>query len=208
MILDSTGQDAYFLDSTIVTGSHKVLYQTKWIYVKDHPDAISLPPLNDPIYCFNTTNKTIQLHNTTYSDWDDIEEKDLITLHNTCEMATLTEPLVFENIHTYLEVGFHPDTTFEMKDGTNKHIAKIQLGEILAQGEIVMGCVTIQGDVPLYYHEKDVIGTANVQVDNAPMAPYTGTVDTLYHLLTNTGTIQRNNTLWKDYNDGLERFFE
>jgi len=207
MILDSTGQDAFFLDNTIVTGSHKVLHNTKWIYVKDHPDAITLPPLNDPIYCFNTTNKTIKLHNTTFSDWDDIEEKDLITLNNECG-TTLPSPLVFENIHQYLEVGFHPDTTFEMKGGVFKPIREIQLGEILAYGEIVTGCVTIQGNVPLYYHETDVIGTANIQVDNAPIKPYIGTTDRLYHLLTNTGTIHRTSRVWKDYNDGLERFFE
>jgi hypothetical protein len=207
MILDSTGQDAFFLDNTIVTGSHKVLHNTKWIYVKNHPDAISLPPLNDPIYCFNTTNKTIKLHNTTFSDWDDIEENDLITLNNECG-TTLPSPLVFENIHQYLEVGFHPDTTFEMKGGVFKPIREIQLGEILAYGEIVTGCVTIQGNVPLYYHETDVIGTANIQVDNAPIKPYIGTTDRLYHLLTNTGTIQRTSRVWKDYNNGLERFFE
>ena len=207
MILDSEGQDAFFLDNTIVTGSHKVLHNTKWIYVKDHPDAISLPPLTDPIYCFNTTNKTIQLHNTTFSDWDDIEENDLPTLNSACG-TSLPSPLVFDNIHNYLEVGFHPDTSFEMKDGTTRTIGEIQLGEILVHGEIVTGCVTIQGDVPLYYHEKDVIGTANIQVDHATIKPYTGTSERLYHLLTNTGTIRRNHTLWKDYNDGLERFFE
>ena len=207
MILDSEGQDAFFLDNTIVTGSHKVLHNTKWIYVKDHPDAISLPPLTDPIYCFNTTNKTIQLHNTTFSDWDDIEENDLPTLNSACG-TSLPSPLVFDNIHNYLEVGFHPDTSFEMKDGTTRTIGEIQLGEILVHGEIVTGCVTIQGDVPLYYHEKDVIGTANIQVDHATIKPYTGTSERLYHLLTNTGTIRRNHTLWKDYNDGLERYFE
>jgi len=207
MILDSNGQDPYFLDHTIVTGSHKVLHKNKWIYVKDHPDAILLPPLKDPIYCFNTTNKTIQLHDTIYSDWDDIEEIDLLTLNNACG-TILPEPVVFENIHKYLEVGFHPDTSFEMKDGTSKTIGKIQLGEILANGEIVIGCVTIQGDVPLFYHEIDVIGASNIQVDNAPIKQYTGTTKHLYHLLTNTGSIQRNNYLWNDYNYGLERFFE
>ena len=190
MILDSNGQDPYFLDHTIVTGSHKVLHENKWIYVKDHPDALLLPPLTDPIYCFNTTNKTIQLHDTIYSDWDDIEEIDLLTLNNACG-TILPEPIVFENIHKYLEVGFHPDTSFEMKDGTSKTIGKIQLGEILANGEIVIGCVTIQGDVPLFYHEIDVIGTSNIQVDNAPIKQYTGTTKHLYHLLTNTGSIQR-----------------
>ena len=207
MILDSTGQDPYFLDNTIVTGSHKVLHNKKWIYVKDHPEATPLPPLNEPIYCFNTTSKTIKLHNTTYSDWDDIEETDLLILNNACG-NTLPEPIVFENIHQYLEVGFHPATSFEMKDGTSKSIGKIQLGEILANGEIVIGCVAILGDVPLYYHEIDVIGSSNIQVENTPTKPYTGTTEHLYHLLTNTGSIQRNKYVWKDYNNGLERFFE
>jgi hypothetical protein len=206
MILDSKSQSAYFLDYTIVTGSHKVLYKTKWIYVKDHPDAISLPPLTDPIYCFNTSNKIIKLNNTIYSDWDDIEEKDLITLNNAYG-SNVSEPLEFDNIHKYLEVGFHPDTKLQMKDGTNKNISNIQLGEILEHGEIVTGCVTIQGDVPLYCHEKDIIGTKNIQVENIPIKPYNGSSELLYHLVTSTGSIQRHNRIWQDYNAGLERFF-
>ena len=207
MILDSTDQPAFFLDNTIVTGSHKVLYNTKWIYVHDHPDAISLPPLIDPIYCFNTTNKRITLHNTTFSDWDDEEGRDIITLHNACQHF-LPEPVVFANIHKYLEVGFHPNTKIPMKDGTLKHIGKIKLGEILANGEIVTGCVTILGDVPLYHHETDIIGTATLRSGHTPTKLYTGDTKQLYHLLTNTGFLKINDIIWSDYNDGLERYFE
>ena len=203
MILDSTDQPAFFLDNTIVTGSHKVLHLTKWIYVKDHPDAISLPPLHDPIYCFNTTSKIIKLHNTTYSDWDDLEDKDLITLNKECSTH---EPLTFSTIHQYLDMGFHPTTKVELMNGTNKHIGKIQLGEILANGEIVTGCVAIQGDVPLYHHENNIIGTATLRRDHTPTKLYTGTTERLYHLLTNTGFIKLNNIVWPDYNDGLERY--
>ena len=207
MILDSTDQLAFFLDNTIVTGSHKVLYNTNWICVQDHPDAISLPPLIEPIYCFNTTNKRITLHNTTFSDWDDLEEKDLVTIHNTCD-TPLHNPLTFSTIHKYLEVGFHPNTKIPMKDGTLKHIGKIKLGEILANGEIVTGCVTILGDVPLYHHETDIIGTATLRSGHTPTKLYTGDTKQLYHLLTNTGFLKINDIIWSDYNDGLERYFE
>jgi hypothetical protein len=206
MILDSTGQPIFLLDNTIVTGSHRVLYKTNWIHVEDHPDAISLPPLNDPIYCFNTTNKHIKLHNTIYADWDDEEGRDLITLNNACG-HTISEPLVFENIHKYLEVGFHPDMKLRMKDGTYKNLENIQLGEILEYGDIVTGCVMIQGDVPLYYHDSGIIGTSNIKLDNVPIKPYMGSTDRLYHLLTNTGTIRSQNHVFPDYNAGLDRYF-
>ena len=97
----------------------------------------------------------------------------------------------------------------ELKSNKKKKSeTSILLGEILANGEIVIGCVAILGDVPLYYHEIDVIGSSNIQVENTPTKPYTGTTEHLYHLLTNTGSIQRNKYVWKDYNNGLERFFE
>ena len=78
------------------------------------------------------------------------------------------KPVVFATIHKYLEVGFHPNTKIPMKDGTLKHIGKINLGEILANGEIVTGCVTILGDVPLYHHETDIIGTATLRSGHTP----------------------------------------
>ena len=210
MILDSTHETFYLLDKTIVTGSHKVLHQKKWIKVKDHPDTISLPHLNEPVYCFNTTNKIIKLHNTIYSDWDDLEERDLVILNKACS-PYLYEPLVFENIHKHLEVGFHPDTRLQMEDGTYKKIKKIQLGEILQNGEKVLGCVAIQGDVPLFYHENNIIGTANLQVDEIKKknnVRYSSSTERIYHVLTNTGTIMINNRLWNDYNAGIERFFK
>ena len=205
MILDGSTQSFFELDSTTVTGSHKVLYRDKWICVKDHPDAISLPHIDGPIYCFNTTSKIIKLNNTIFSDWDDLEEKDLVTLNNACGKS-LPEPLVFSNIHQYLEMGFHPNTTVQLHDGTDKLIKHIQVGEILADGGIVTGCVTIQGDVPLYYHD-DIIGTYHLNPANPPIIPSTHKTPLLHHLLTTTGQMRINKHLWSDYNDGLERFF-
>ena len=209
MILDSTNETIYHLDKTIVTGFHKVLYKKQWIYVKNHPDAISLPNLNTPVYCFNTTNKIIKLHNTIYSDWDDLEERDLKTINEACE-SDIYEPLVFENIHKYLEVGFHPDTKLQMEDGTYKKIENIQLGEKLYNREKITGCVVIQGDIPLYVHENNIIGTANVSVNRNDLVKerYVGTIERIYHVLTNTGTLIIDHRLWNDYNAGIERFFE
>ena len=210
MVLDSTYESFFLLDKTIVTGSHKVLYQNKWIKVKNHPDAIALPHLNEPVYCFNTTSKIIKIHDTIYSDWDDLEESDLTTINKACS-PYLSEPLVFKNIHKYLEVGLHPDTKLQMEDGTYKKIKKIQLGEKLYYGEKIIGCVTIQGDVPLYFHENNIIGTANLSMDGMMKmnkARYIGTTKRIYHVLTDTGTIKLDDRIWNDYNAGIERFFD
>ena len=53
--IDGKGVPMYDLMGITVSGNHKVLYEKTAIFVKDHPDALRVPPV-DMLYCLNTTS--------------------------------------------------------------------------------------------------------------------------------------------------------
>jgi len=141
--LGTTNVNMYSLHGTIVSDCHQVWYNSEWIQVTNHPDAIELDKYDKPfIYCLNTENKTIQIGDDIYLDWDEIYEKHL-------------EKLIFNkisyvnhksDIHKYLDGGFYEKTPISLLDYSIKRIKDIKIGDVLLNGEIVYGIVEIKGD--------------------------------------------------------------
>ncbi len=141
--LGTTNVNMYSLHGTIVSDCHQVWYNSEWIQVTNHPDAIELDKYDKPfIYCLNTENKTIQIGDDIYLDWDEIYEKHL-------------EKLIFNkisyvnhksDIHKYLDGGFYEKTPISLLDYSIKRIRDIKIGDVLLNGEIVYGIVEIKGD--------------------------------------------------------------
>ena len=141
--LGSSNVNMYSLHGTIVSDCHQVWYNSEWIQVTNHPDAIELDKYDKPfIYCLNTENKTIQIGDDIYLDWDEIYEKHL-------------EKLIFKkisyvnhksDIHKYLDGGFYEKTPISLLDYSIKRIRDIKIGDVLLNGEIVYGIVEIKGD--------------------------------------------------------------
>jgi len=64
--------DMYNLNDIIISESHVIKYKDKWIYVRDHPEAVKLDTYNEPyLYCLNTSTKSINLNNIILTDWDE-----------------------------------------------------------------------------------------------------------------------------------------
>jgi hypothetical protein len=141
--LGSSNVKMYSLHGTIVSDCHQVWYNSEWIQVTNHPDAIELDKYDKPfIYCLNTENKTIEVGDDIYLDWDEIYEKHL-------------EKLIFNkisyvnhksDIHKYLDGGFYEKTPISLLDYSIKRIRDIKVGDVLLNGEIVYGIVEIKGD--------------------------------------------------------------
>jgi len=141
--LGSSNVKMFSLHGTIVSDCHQVWYNSEWIQVTNHPDAIELDKYDKPfIYCLNTENKTIQIGDDIYLDWDEIYEKHL-------------EKIIFNkisyvnhksDIHKYLDGGFYEKTPISLLDYSIKRIRDIKIGDVLLNGEIVYGIVEIKGD--------------------------------------------------------------
>lgn len=172
----------YKLNNVVVSESHLVYYNSNWIRIKEHPKAI-LVNYDEPfVYCLNTSNKIIQLEEIIFSDWDEIvnEKLDILSKKNNNIKNV-------ENIHEYLDEGFEENTLVKLNK-TNKKISKIEIGDILENGDIVYGLVEIETRKLRKYLNQE----------NVPIK--------LFHLLTTNGclTVELENK--KDYNNIIDKF--
>ena len=92
---------------------HYVYHNTlKWIQVHEHPDAVLLENYNKPyIYCINTSNKRININNTTFADWDDLDNIDLNKMKDFNIASTVN------NIHKKTDAGLLSSTIITLKNG-------------------------------------------------------------------------------------------
>ena len=221
----------FLLDGIRVSGNHKVLYQFKWIKVEDHPNSILLEDFNEPfIYCLNTTNKTIQIGNQEFTDWDDMSTNELNEIRFNCRHMLPKREFKPKYLHTYLDSGFIKGTLVSLKSGKNAPIESIKIDDILSNGEKVIllngekviGIVEIDGsDVVInkyFFKDKSFIGGPNIQLYDFNL----GILNTcklvkhesrdvcckLYHILTDKNTLTSNGITFFDYNVAIEGFLE
>ena len=173
----------YKLNNIIVSGSHLVKYNNKWIRIDKHPNVEQINYDKKFVYCLNTSNKIIEIDTTIFSDWDEIIDNKLTYL--TKINKKITTP---ENIHEYLDDGFEENTSVRLLL-TNKPINKIKIGDILENKSIVYGLV-----------ELDAIKLRKYKMKNPP--------NKLYHLLTTDGSfiVELNTIVVKDYNNIIDKF--
>lgn len=227
MKLSSNNQTAYVLHGVVVTGNHSVYHNEKgWISVEEHPDSSILNNFSEPfVYCINTDKKTICLGNTIYADWDDLDEIDIKDLQKTCvNIGLLPNTFTMKDIHYYLDNGFHEESCVKLQYGKNTTIKNVDIGDILLNGEKVVGKIkidakNIQG---VYYFDINGIKvkcSKNITIrENLTESGQKNTsfmhgneiigVDYLYNIITDLGTLNISGIIVNDYNSGLEKFLK
>jgi len=158
IVVESKGSVIYNLNNVVVSDSHMVKYENKWIRVDEHPNAIRIEQYNEPyLYCINTENKIIEINNVVFSDWDEIYDDDLDKIKNVKIknlMYNFNNSINYRmdeldvnnlDIHRYLHGGFEKNTEIKLKNGVVKSVKHISIGDILENGERVYGYVEIDG---------------------------------------------------------------
>jgi len=158
IVVESKGSVIYNLNNVLVSDSHMVKYENKWIRVDEHPNAIRIEQYNEPyLYCINTENKIIEINNVVFSDWDEIYDDDLDKIKNVKIknlMYNFNNSINYRmdeldvnnlDIHRYLHGGFEKNTEIKLKNGVVKTVKHISIGDILENGERVYGYVEIDG---------------------------------------------------------------
>jgi hypothetical protein len=231
--LSAAGQNVYNLNGVLVSGEHRVLLGPNyysWLRVKDHPASIFVPEFKEPyLYCLNTDKKCFTIGETTYSDWDDIDDKVLASLKQHCWDLPINFSLT--DIHPYIDYGFQGDTTFvELMDGTMLPIRDVKVGDVLARGagagtggDNVRGIIKIAAhDMPTYTHKfgngNTICGTKNIHLSSTnPLdkmnsilesVPMKTTEIYFYHLLTDSAFFVANNIQVRDYNSGIDIYLQ
>jgi hypothetical protein len=223
--LSSNNTSMYKLNNIIVSGSHMVYYNNKWICVSEHPHAVIYENYNKKyIYSLNVTHKIFIINHCIFSDWDEIIDNKNTNINCLIKKIKCIKKMhnihedTFENndIHKYLEGGFSENTFINMWNGSRISIKDINVGDILANGENVYGKVQIKGDIPQYSYylgggikfqggdnqsieyNNNIISTLTF-TDNCKIK-ITNSQSMLYHLLTDKKYFYINNIKFYDYN--------
>ena len=217
----ANSNDMYRFNDIIISGSHKVLHNTKgWVFIKDHPDSIKIDNYYEPyIYCISTESKRIHINNYKFLDWDDIESVDIIKLKNLNYLHTYS-PL--SDIHKYLESGIHGSSLIQLDDGNEIKIKDIVVNDLLCGGERVIAKVEIDTKNIAYirkyiFNDLKIIGAPNIHICDTDLGNFNtlhkfGKVlqgpEKLYHLITDTGFFTVNGIKIRDYNSAIENILD
>ena len=178
--ITSRDLNIYNLNGIIISESHIVNYNKKWIYVKDHPEADIIYNYTEPyLYCLNTSSKLITLNNMLFSDWDEIFDDSLEYLLN---YYSIYEK---EKLSKLLDCGYNKNTKIQSKYG-EKTIDEIYIGEILSTGGIVYGIVEMINNLE---NENENLGKHN---------------ENLFSLLVSNKKFEIDNVLHFDYNNNID----
>jgi len=220
--VESKGSDIYKLNNIIVSDSHMVKYIGKWIPVSKHPNAVKIESYDEPyLYCLNTSNKTININDLLFSDWDEIYDDELDEIMKTSQLDNL------DDIHKYLDGGFEGSTIIRLLSGESREIKNICVNDILENGEKVYGVVkingsnvkqqfkfnlgencSIEGGPNLIICDKNIIHTTTLTLDDDFKLVLNNNHNELYHLLTDTENFYVENVRFHDYNACIDLFLD
>jgi len=160
MKLDASGQKMYNISGTIVSGSHRVLNNKKWILACEHPNRIPIENYEEPfLYCLNTSEKRIKINEELYMDWDELFQTDICDILNKSKSKAKTLSGIKNTIylHSLFDGGLSPETDITMNDGSIKNIKNIEVGDVLEKNIKVLGVVLINGDT-LFNQYQYILG--------------------------------------------------
>jgi hypothetical protein len=236
--VDIDRSQMYVLNNVIVSDTHMVLYNDKFIRVSNHPLARKLAFYDEKyLYCLNTSKKEIVINGIVFSDWDEVNAIEINCLENEAKEYTICSENKDDTekddllIHKYLDSGFISSTKIKLKNGETKDINKVEINDILENGEKVYGIVEIDGEkmdnqyvyylgnnkiiegAPnlVFYDNNNKINTTldlNLYASNNCKKLRKKTDTKLFHLLTNKETFVVNGIKFKDYNASIDIFLE
>lgn len=233
MKLSAYKQDIYSICGIVVTGNHSIFHETMgWITVKDHPESslVVNSEFKEPfVYCINTSTKTIKINNLTFSDWDDLDDKDFSELKQRSPLSK-SKTFTTSDVHKVLGAGFHEESSIIMSNGDVKNISQVMVNDVLCGGQRVCGVVKLSGkdiisgvrnNIVLFHNTRSVKNktlrsTGNIMVDDSVFGiKNTSDMEVdgeiifpsyVYHLVTDTGSFVVNDVLVKDFNSSIENY--
>jgi hypothetical protein len=133
------GKDAvlYSLHGVTVTGSHKVKHGDTFIRVEDHPDAVPSDRLVDTLVCFNTHDHRIRIGDLEFLDFVENTEEGFLDFKNMYIQLMYNGKMTTK---PYREnTGIFAKTRVPLANNKVTAIEDIQIGDVLDNGEVVLG---------------------------------------------------------------------
>ena len=220
--VETKGSTMYSLNNVCVSDTHIVKYGDSWIPVSQHPNSVRCDNYKEPyLYCLNTSNKTIVINDTTFTDWDEIYGTDFDCIRHSNPTKNLNN---LHSFHSNLDGGFIGTTQIKLETGEYKNIKDVSIGDKLENGEEVYGTVIVNGEnlceqFKFILEENVFEGGPNLIVCDSNSSLFStlsvsnkikleNNHNKLYHLLTDTQTFLVNDVKFYDYNACIDIFLE
>jgi hypothetical protein len=156
--LDGRGVKMYNLSGVLVSGSHKVKHNGKFIRVDKHPHATKSKTDSTNLVCLNTSNHRISIRNYEFLDFIESEDStfvDFKTSYIQNIYNAKSSKLMFNN-----RTGILAGTVIPLKHKLQKQIEDIEIGDVLDNGDVVKGiCKHIMNDNIYVEVEKGLLTT-------------------------------------------------
>ena len=227
---NTADQKMYLINGDMVSGSHMILENDKWIRVQDSLGAeVVAYSKKKYIYSLQTAYSVIYTPTNIFRDYDEINDNSIkfniylnqLTNLNNAQHQRVAEYIPIYNskpvVHTFKPL-FDPYTPITLTNNKTKYIKNIEIGDILSVAGKVLGIVQCRRNkIPMYQTKTGVTcshGTVlytgsswtpvNVEPHSLLLLDYTE--DTLYSLLTESGTIFINYMTFRDHD--INHLFE
>lgn len=226
MKLTSENEIMYYLGNGLyVSGNHKIYNPLLKDFIDVSMDCRFKPSKNfkdNYIYCFNTSNKTIRIDDHLFLDYDEMTNDDISKIIYEYKNFFPNNNFKLSNINKVFDGGFYPSTQIKLIDGTIKSMLKIDIGDVLEDGNKIEGKVYIDNTIGLF----NVFIDKNKQLNNInpniiyfenetkkstillKKQPVKSTLSYNIHLLTTKGYFNIYNIKVGDYNTCLDFFIE
>lgn len=217
MKMSAYGNDMYNLNNIIVSENHRVLFRNKLIKAKNHPEAYKIKYNKLFIYCLNTSSKYIVIDNYKFTDYDDLDKKEIN------ELKYMFSDFKTTDLHDKYEGGMSKDTKIKLLNGDDKYIDELSIYDKLPNGEIVLGLIEIQGNVDkykYYLHNLEITAGTNLSFYDSNLGIIRNISNSLlkekiyhnneklYSIITDTGYFTIDNYKFYDYNGVLDAFLK
>jgi hypothetical protein len=147
MQFTTVGVSMYKLGDIIVSGYHKVLHNSGWIYVMDHPAATSIKNYNKPtIYCLMTDTNQIPIKNYLFTDYEEVSDQKHIE-----EIEKIVWGKVMGELYSS---GLYKDSLILLNNNSYKPISELNIGDILYNNNVVECIIQLDSyDVDIYNYK-------------------------------------------------------
>lgn len=143
--LDGTGIQMYSLGGILVTGSHKVRHQGKYIRVDKHPKAVPVKEESKNLVCINTVTHVIPIYHYEFLDFVECDDSVFADFKNAYIQMFYNGKVAAPSLRQ--RTGLLEGTYVSTLGDILKPVEEISVGEVLDNGDIVKGvCKHIVND--------------------------------------------------------------
>ena len=224
MIFDAQNIELYHYNSIIVSGSHLVFENEKWIRVEDSKNAKKIKNHNiTKIYCLNTLNNTIDINGILFRDYIELSNvytnykmKQYILTH--LNKQEYTKDIAIGDGYM---LGFSSETKIRMKNGDSVAIQQLKIGDETING-IITGTIHLLNNKNIYSDGNNYFSEHNIvknQWEENPVytwdlvsnvnhfTQYRRTFRSLYHICTEEGIVTLDNGLqFTDFEESSDTY--